>query len=253
MTVPSTDGTPAKGLSNGTATVTTNTTTLTNSTPNAIIVAVIYWELNGALPTLTGVSGGGLTWTKRSGVNTGGISAMEVWWALAASPLSGVTVTATFSGNQDNAAIIVVPFKNVNTSTPWDSNVSIPATQTSGGTSGSFTPSLTVSTTNNDCLLLYSGGTNQNWSFPDTVTPGFTSLATVFNPNGSLYANLEVTSAGAASPISSVTETWGSAIPVRPVPNFGVGPYTGAQATFDALVGAGAGPAASTSNFFFVA
>lgn len=237
--VPSTDGAAAKGHGGGTNVLTTNDVTLTNATANAILVATIYHELNGALPTITSVTGASLTWTKRSGVATGGISSLEVWWALAPTPLSGVTITVNFSGNYDAAAIIVVPFKNANTSTPWDSNVAVPASTTSVGTGADYTPSVVVSTTANNCLLLYSAGTNQSWGLPDTVTPGFTSIAFVFNGTAPvLYACMEVTSAPAASPITGVTETWGSAIPIRAVPNSPIGPYTGLQATCDALVGA---------------
>jgi hypothetical protein len=131
--------------------------TITTTLP-AIIIAVINTENfspAGTPRTVSSVSGGGLTWAKRSG-QTGNLSgsngsmAQEVWWANATGTLTAQAITATLSGipSQNTDMMVFAVTGSNNPTTPWDTNGGLPAHNTRmTGTSGSMTITGSLSST----------------------------------------------------------------------------------------------------------
>ncbi len=151
---------------------TTGTILITTPTPNNIVVLHIAINQEGdpshrqaPLPSISSVSGGGVTWARRSrtaGTVTGGFSfgdifvASETWWAAAPTALTAAPVTITT--NSDLAYLIAtsVAVSGANLSSPWDTSGSLPAVATH--LSGADTvPSVAgVTTTNpNDVLFFF--------------------------------------------------------------------------------------------------
>lgn len=96
---------------------TVSATGLTATAGNVYLAAISNGEAN--LRTVTGVSGLGLTWAKVAEAQASSTDKgrLEVWVGTGASP-SGTTVTATFSGNTQAAAIVVSRYSGVNTANP---------------------------------------------------------------------------------------------------------------------------------------
>ena len=138
--------------------------TLTTTQPNDIIVVHEFNESNGAsIFTVSSITDSdGLHWQMRSATTTPNDLVLgqgahtsaadnEVWWALAASPLSNDTITINLSGTSDCGSAVAFGVTGANTSSPWDSNGSLPAEAIS--VSGS-TPSVSgISTTNAGSLI----------------------------------------------------------------------------------------------------
>jgi flagellin-like protein len=111
---------------------------------------------------------------------------LEEWYAVAAAPLSSVSITATLS-TSDTAATWVAVFgvSGADTAVPFDPSVSLPAT------SWGATPSTTMSTSNANDMLLYacSAGTGG-------MAPGFTSIySDTYTTNPNEYVGYEGVSA----------------------------------------------------------
>jgi hypothetical protein len=153
------DGSVAQG-NTGLATTVATAGTVNGSNTNDIIVAfVVLTRTNAQGSAITlAASGGitdtlGLTWTKRSqfsfhsGATGTDFVDIEVWWALRAATTS-TTVTAHTAGAAtfDNATIAAFAISGANTSTPWDTNGSLPATATSSGNTASAPTVTGVST-----------------------------------------------------------------------------------------------------------
>lgn len=168
------------------------TPALTATLTNDIIVAAIFLEQlpTGTAPTVSSVSGGGLTWTKRSS-KSGLLRAsnnpcdLEIWWALSTGIFSG-TITITPSVSIDNAACSVFGVNGANTSSPWDANVALPANaEGNTGTANAVTVS-GVSTTNaNTMLLQFMGGVN---STTETAGSGLTLIDSATEAGGTYAA-----------------------------------------------------------------
>jgi hypothetical protein len=129
----------------------------------------------GPGPVVTGITGGGLTFTKRVGLGGQLITAcisspqnclvdFEVWEAEASSPLTGqaFAVTATTGGA---TGAILGAFGLANTtspSSPWDPSGSLPATTSDINGTGSVPVVTGVSTSNTNDLILQFCGTANN-------------------------------------------------------------------------------------------
>lgn len=159
------------GTSSGSATLTT-----TNS--NDVIVILVSNENTGSvLRTVSGVSSTGLTFLKRSGgsIGTTPFSDLEVWYAIASSPLASAAISVTLSGITDDATVVAFGVSGANTTTPWDPNASLP-TPAATATTASIPSVGGVSTTNsNDMLFGFTGlSTSSDASFPtETAGSGF--------------------------------------------------------------------------------
>lgn len=180
---------PAAGITvDGTATSYNNSTTptvaLTTADSNDIIVVVIQAVSFAGAPAVSGVADtAGLSWTKRkqfqftpSFPGTNGYSDTEIWWAKAASPLSGDTITVTLN-ETCNACLTVIGFHGAASLTaPWDTNAALPAT---ADNQSNTSPSVTVSTSigSGDGIVLFtemSSAHGGGWSL-GTVT-GYTGI-----------------------------------------------------------------------------
>jgi len=119
---------------------------------------------------------------------------LEEWYAVASPTLSSATITATLSAS-DSAATWVAVFamSGANTTSPFDSNPSLPAT--SAGTS----PSTTMSTSSANDVLLYgcAAGTGG-------MPSGFTSIySSAFPPSQNEYVGYEAVSAAQTNLVTS--------------------------------------------------
>lgn len=143
----------------------------TSNTNDVIIVVATSVATPGAAPTVSSVTGGGLSWNKRAASGSTAIGGgtngnLEVWYAIAAAKLTSTNITATFTGSANTVEIVLFGVSGANTTTPWDANVSIPKFASS--TIGS-TPSVnSVSTSNANDMALGFFATNST----PVSTPG---------------------------------------------------------------------------------
>lgn len=147
------------GTSSGSSTVATSSGLTTANANDVIVACVTAYVTSGSAPTVSSVSGGGLTWTKR--VSTGSTALkpsfaanIDVWQAVASSTLSSVTVTATLSSaSAQDADLVVFGVSGADTAAPSDPNSSLPA-QASSATP-STTPSVSGVSTSSPRSLIY--------------------------------------------------------------------------------------------------
>jgi prepilin-type N-terminal cleavage/methylation domain-containing protein len=77
---------------------------------NELLVAFIASDLDNS--PVTSVTGGGLTWTKVAAKSIGGYGDVEIWKAIAPSPLSNVTISSVSTGGGYKDTLLdVVAFK----------------------------------------------------------------------------------------------------------------------------------------------
>jgi hypothetical protein len=131
---------------------------------NELLLAFVATDANSAGITVTGVTGGGLTWVlvKRSNTQMG---TAEIWRAFATTTLANVSVTATLSQSVA-ASISVVTFTGVDTSGTNGSGAigAVAATNASSGA-----PSASLVTTRNNSWVF---GVGDDWDNPIARTPG---------------------------------------------------------------------------------
>lgn len=152
------DGTALNSSGSGT----TIAQALTTTAGGEVIFAIVatYAISSVAAPTVTGMSGGGLSWTKRFSSGSTAVFGttqhinIDVWYAVAASPLSAQTITATLSGSPNNGSeLLVFGLAGANTSSIFDTNGSLPAK--AAGTASGARPQVTgVSTSNANDLII---------------------------------------------------------------------------------------------------
>lgn len=199
---------------------------VTTTSANDIIILVVSSE-NGTVRTVSTVTDvAGLTWAKRSGRTTSTVD-LEVWWALSTGALSADTITVTLSGATDDASLIAYGVSGANTASPWDANVSLPATS-----SASNPPSVGgVSTSSANAMIL--GFCGDDKTTTQTSGAGYTLIATRLNGGG-----IQASSVASEDQVVSATQ---SGITVA----FGSLTSSGdSVAIADALVQASAGAAA---------
>ncbi len=144
---------------------------------------------------VTSITGGGLTWAVRTTENSGGTN-VEIWYAKAATALSGVVFTVnTTSAAFITAAVFAV--SGASYASPFDANASIPEEAANG-------VALSISTTTADDILIVvslSGGSNTidapytSLHASDFLSVGYQILTgtvsgqgATWNSGGSLYA-----------------------------------------------------------------
>ncbi len=113
---------------------------------NELVLAFIATDASAANMTVSGVTGGGLTWTLVKRTNTQ-LGDAEIWRAFAPTTLSAVSVTATLARNVAAGSITVVTFSGVDTSGTGGSGA-IGATGTANAASGAPTAQLTTTRNN---------------------------------------------------------------------------------------------------------
>lgn len=189
--------------------------TLTTTHANDIIIAVCTCELGTGAPSVSSVSGGGLTWAKRKAQKSGtaNSTAVEIWWALAAAALSSTAITVNYASSYDDSVLIVFGVNGCNTSSPWDPNASVPDAWTSNSLA---TPTWTFSTSKPDDLLIIGWG--GEWNGGSSLVPsGWTNLVNLENAGGSQFMSAGVGYESVSAVQSSATVTWGGQINGNPV------------------------------------
>ncbi len=148
----------------GTASTTPTTASFSTSAANELLLAFVATDYrSGTNTTVTGVTGGGLTWVlvRRTNVQKG---TAEIWRAFAPTVLTNVTVRATLS--QSVASLVtVVSFTGVDTS---GTNGSGAIGATGSGSANSGAPSATLVTTRNNSWVF---GVGNDFDNPITRTP----------------------------------------------------------------------------------
>jgi flagellin-like protein len=139
------------------------TVTLTTTRSNDVVVVAINNEdaTNAAVTTVSSVTSPGLAFSLRSSKTAASptYQDLEVWYSVAASPISSATITVTLLGSTDAASIIAFGVSGANTVTPWDPNVALPATAT-GNPAAAPSVSGVSTTTANDFILGIQGNGN---------------------------------------------------------------------------------------------
>jgi hypothetical protein len=198
------------GIATNTGTGNSGSVTLTTTLSNDIIVVLIACEADsrgaGANPSsVSSVTATGLSFTQRSrfhsesGIQAHGIVAdldYEVWWALAASPLSSVTISVSMTnsgGNIDDWAITAFGVNGANTSTPWDANGSLPSTANTANLSTTAPSCSGISTTAANTMIFgfaWSGSDGVNTIAAGSIGgTGATTISILANGGGGLNAN----------------------------------------------------------------
>lgn len=95
-----------------------------------VIVAIVSYTAGASGAAVSGISGGSLSWSQRAQYPSGGAgddgTAIEEWWAPAASALSDVTVTVSFTEEiQYGAAYVYGVGGTYDYASPWDTNASL--------------------------------------------------------------------------------------------------------------------------------
>ena len=153
---------------------------LTTASSNELVLAFIAADyLSGANTTVTGVSGGGLTWSlvQRTNAQSG---TAEIWGAFATTSLSNVTVTATLS-HSVVSSLYVASFANVD---PTGITGAIGAKASASSAKGAPTGSV-VSTRANS--LLFGVGDDYDNAIARTPGSGQTVVHQFLTPTGDTY------------------------------------------------------------------
>jgi hypothetical protein len=154
----------------------------------------------GSAQTISGVTGGGLTWTLRSRAN-GQPGTAEIWQAVAPTPLTNVTITATRSKTSYQGSITVAAFTGADTATNG-------ATASANAASGA--PSVSLATTKAGSWVW---GVGEDWDRAVTHTPasGQTIVDQFLAPSGDTFWTQRQTAttpaAGTSVPISDTAPT----------------------------------------------
>ncbi len=165
-----------------TASTTIKTAAFSTTVVNELLLAFISTDyLVGANTTVTGVSGGGLTWVLIVRAN-GQSGTSEIWRAFAPTPLSNISVTATLSQSVVSS-ITVLSFTGVNTSGTNGSGA-IGATKSASAASGA--PTATLVTTQNNSLVFGVGNDFDN-AIARTPGPGQSLVHQLLTPTGDTY------------------------------------------------------------------
>jgi len=128
---------------------TVTTTALSTSSGNQLLLAFIAADnTSGANTTVTGISGGGLTWTlvRRTNVQRG---TAEIWRAFASNSLNAIGITAMLSQSVDSS-MTVMSFSGVDSTNAGAGAIGA----TGSGNAGSGAPSAVLVTTRPGSLVL---------------------------------------------------------------------------------------------------
>jgi hypothetical protein len=204
---PSGGGTPGQiaidaTISQDQSTAPITTPAFSTTSGNELLLAFVATDyLSGANTTVTGVSGGGLTWAlvSRTNVQRG---TSEIWRAFAPAPLSNVTVTATLSQNVA-ASLTVMSFTGVDTT---GTNGSGAIGATGSGNSGSGAPTASLVTTRNGSWVL---GVGNDYDKAISRTPGMGQVLVhqYLAPAGDTYWVQRNTTTAASGTTVSINDT----------------------------------------------
>jgi hypothetical protein len=164
---------------------TTAVTSSFSTTGNSeLLLALIATDASSSGMTITGVTGGGLTWAlvRRTNAQLG---TAEVWSAFAASPLSNISVTGTLS-QRAASSVTVVGFRGADSSGTSGSGAigaSASASASAGAPGG---PKATLVTTRNNSWVI---GVGNDWdnAIARTLGPNQTMVHQLLASVGDTY------------------------------------------------------------------
>jgi hypothetical protein len=176
--------------------------TFSTTTGNELLLAFVATDyISGINTTVSGVTGGGLTWTlvKRTNVQSGGA---EIWGAFTSSPLTGVSVKATLSQSVVSS-ITVISFTGVDTTSGSNGPNAIGATGTGNSRGGA--PSASLVTTRNNSWVFGVGNDYDN-AIAHTPGAGQSIVHQYLTPTGDTYwvqmQNSTTPSSGTTVPVN---------------------------------------------------
>ena len=183
------------GFANNAAASTSTSVSLTTSSANDVIILDILQ--NGTTVSLVSDTAG-LVWHPRAVAGAGGQTIYE-YYAIAPNALSPDVITVTFAGAASYVDLNAFGVSGANTSSPFDSNVSVPATPATS------TGSITTSNAND---FIFAG-----YRFGGTVMPTAGAGWTAINASGGYYMSeyqiASATQAGLVATASTVDEYGG--------------------------------------------
>ncbi len=161
---------------------------ITTTLDDDIIVAMFWGRASSTAATVSSVSGGGLTWTRRftHSVNmnadqqtTPDHCILEVWWAHQTTH-GAITVTPTYTQNIARNYTAVWGVNGCHLASPWDSDPSLPSIVDDNTATLTDPHNVTFSTTHANCFLigglvddLGNGGQNSADTGWTLITEGF--------------------------------------------------------------------------------
>ncbi len=174
---------------------------VTTHQTNELLVAFVTSDgPSGGGQSFSSVTGGGLTWTRRTAANLQP-GAAEIWQAGAANILTNVTVTATRSSGSYGGSLTIVAFSGADLTAQG-------ATSANSAASGAPTTSLTTRFANS-----WVWGVGNDWSTATarTVGPNQTLVDQYLSPAGDTYwtqrQNATTASAGTPATINDTAPT----------------------------------------------
>jgi hypothetical protein len=206
MTVTAPFGLDGKDFANKSTPTTSASVTLTTTQANDVIILDIV-QNGTSVSSVTDAAG--LIWHQRAVTGTG-VQTIYEYYAIAPSALSADAITVNFAGAASYADLNAFAVSGANTSSPFDSNVSVPATPAS---------STGVVTTSNANDLIVAG-----YRFGANAAPAAGSGWTAINAGGNYYLSeyqiVSSTQAGLVATASTSDQNGGivDAIVQAPVP-----------------------------------
>jgi len=157
----------------GSSAITTTTVTLTTTNANDIIIVQAVGVNASSAITVSSVTASGLTFSKRKSLVFNTNDTLEVWYATASSVLSSTVITVNWSSSVTAANVASVCAFGVSgvASSIWDTNVSLPATNTGSNSIPTVTG---VSTSTASTMLL--GFSAELTSLTETAGTGYTLI-----------------------------------------------------------------------------
>lgn len=169
----------------------TGTVTLTTTSANDVIVVMISSEKIASAQTVSTVTSSQVTFAKRAGLafvnaNNNSNQNLEIWWGKAPAALTAEVITITLSGNIDDASYTAFGVSGAaNPASPWDTNVSVPASNKN--TSGTASTVTVSGVTTNSSIPMMIGMYGSSTNATSTIT-GFTQISQITNPGGALFS-----------------------------------------------------------------
>jgi Spherulation-specific family 4 len=167
----------------------TVTASLTTSHSPDIVYVIV--AAAGATPNIPTASG--LTFTLRKSTTAPSGPTVSTFYAIANSPLSSESITATAGGSTTEIQIIAFGISGAEASAPFDTNVAVP----SSASGSSVIASVTISTNNANDFVIGAEADSQGASGGGAGT-GFALLYNVVASDGANDAGVEYTTVSAA-------------------------------------------------------
>lgn len=196
---------------------TANSLGVSLTTSNADCVIVVSITTNGG--PVTGVTASGLTFSKHAEKPGGSAATIELWIAVAASPLSSVTITVTTTWSQF-LTVTAFGVSGADTSTIFDGNASVPDERA--------TAPCTISTDEDDTFII--GAFRMSASASPSEGAGFTKIfganfqLTQYLIASSPQSNLSVPTGGGAASNGALATAIIQAAAVGGINSFGYRP-----------------------------